>query len=174
MLLQAEGELLRSPCATVAQGLRLEMRRATSSSGQYGRGPMPGSYLIGYWTRARRSPPRGAWQVWCSVSTSRAIRRTGESSRGGFAQSSRVVMQRPDEPCYNRPEVYLIDDWQHIRGPSWNQQPRVGVATARVHLENAVQQICPLHGRPRLLVLLGPLCRRSKWWVLERAQHAER
>jgi hypothetical protein len=23
-----------------------------------------------------------------------------------------VAMQRPDEPGYNRPEVFLIDDWR--------------------------------------------------------------
>ena len=32
--------------------------------------------------------------------------------RGFRADFQGVAMHRPDEPGYNRPEVYVIDDWR--------------------------------------------------------------
>jgi hypothetical protein len=33
-------------------------------------------------------------------------------SRGYRVDFVGVAMQRPDEPGYNRPDVYVIDDWR--------------------------------------------------------------
>jgi GNAT superfamily N-acetyltransferase len=55
---------------------------------------------------------KGARHLIAAVNTGRALAYQAMLTRGFRTQIQGVVMQRPNEPAYNRPDVYLIDDWR--------------------------------------------------------------
>ena len=55
---------------------------------------------------------RGLGRLVAGVNAGRAQAYRQMLTRGFRATFQGVVMQRPDEPGYNRPDVYLIDDWR--------------------------------------------------------------
>jgi hypothetical protein len=55
---------------------------------------------------------RGLTSLVAGVNTARHEAYRRMIARGFRADFQGVVMQRPNEPGYNRPEVYLIDDWR--------------------------------------------------------------
>ena len=55
---------------------------------------------------------RGMSRLVCGVNTARHEAYRRMVARGFRADLQGVTMERPNEPGYNRPDVYLIDDWR--------------------------------------------------------------
>lgn len=55
---------------------------------------------------------RGASRLVCGVNTARHEAYRQMLARGFHTDFQGVAMSRPDEPGYNRPDVYIIDDWR--------------------------------------------------------------
>jgi GNAT superfamily N-acetyltransferase len=53
---------------------------------------------------------RGATQLIAGVNSARRLAYSALIAHGYRGAMQGVLMQRPDAPCYNRPEVYVIDD----------------------------------------------------------------
>ena len=55
---------------------------------------------------------RGLERIEAGVNLGRGQAYRRMLARGFRTDIQGVAMQKPDEPAYNRPEVYVIDDWR--------------------------------------------------------------
>lgn len=55
---------------------------------------------------------RGLSRLECGVNTGRSDAYRRMLQHGFRADMQGVAMQRPDAPCFNRPDVYVMDDWR--------------------------------------------------------------
>jgi len=79
----------------------------------YDRGLIQGNFLIAFSVHANRwLLKKRMLRLVAGVNTARHQAYQKMLDRGFTVDMVGIIMQRPNEASYNRPDVYLIDDWR--------------------------------------------------------------